>query len=1448
VSTGIFSPPVREWFDTTFRQPTPAQVLGWPAIASGDHSLILAPTGSGKTLAAFLWGIDRLGRSESEERCRLLYISPLRALAVDVEKNLRAPLTGIRLAAERLGQAFREPEVGMRTGDTPAAERRALVKHPPDILITTPESLYLLLTSQAREMLRGVETVIVDEIHSLAGNKRGAHLALSLERLEEITERPPQRIGLSATQRPLEEVGRFLGGHTPEGPRPVRIVDAGHHKAMEVRVVVPVEDMGRLSDVEPDLASGPATSGPTRMSIWPAIHPRILELVREHRSTIIFCNARRLAERLAARLNELAGEELVKAHHGSLAREQRLIIEDQLKRGQVRAIVATSSLELGIDMGAVDLVIQVESPGSVARGLQRIGRAGHQVGEPSRGTIFPKYRGDLLEAAVVVGRMHQGLIEETRILRNPLDVLAQQIVAAVAMDEWPLEVLAAVVRRAAPFVDLSDQVFRAVLDMLAGRYPSEEFAELRPRLVWDRRSDTLKPREGAQRLAVTSGGTIPDRGLFGVFLPDGARVGELDEEMVYESRPGEVFVLGASSWRIEDITRDRVIVTPAPGEPGKMPFWHGDGPGRPLELGRALGAFVRDVRAGTADLEGGHGLDHLAAHNVVRYVKDQEEAAGAVPDDRTIVVERFKDEIGDWRVCILTPFGARVHAPWAVAVRARLSERMGTDVEALWGDDGIVLRLPEAEDHVPLEDLMLQPEEVEELVVAHLPSTTLFASLFREAAGRSLLLPRRRPDRRTPLWQQRQRAADLLAVASRYPDFPLLLETTRECLQDRFDVPALREVLADVRSRRIRVAQMETAQASPFAQSLVFNWIAVYMYEGDAPPAERRAQALALDRDLLRELLGAEELRDLIDPQALDDLEMELQSLTRPARSPDEVHDLLRRLGPLTDEAVAARTEGRAAAWVAGLVEEKRAIRVAVGGEARVAAGEDAGRLRDGLGVSLPLGLPAAFTEPVEDALRGLVGRYARTHGPFETEAVARSLGIPPGRVLEALEVLEADGRVVRGEFRPGGTRREWCDVEVLRSLRRRSLARLRREVEPVDAPVLGRFLPEWHGIGAHRRGADALAEAVAQLQGVAIPASVLEADVLPARIEGYRPADLDALCAAGDVVWAGAGPLGAADGRISLFFRDQVMARPRSGADPPDGEVHGALREHLAERGASFWPDLVRAAGTADEPALLAALWDLVWAGEVTNDTLVPLRSLLERRSRTRRPRRPRPGALKRAGPPAGAGRWSLVPEVNAPPTAAAHATALRLLERHGVVTREGVNAEGVTGGFSAVYPVLKSMEEAGRVRRGYFVAGLGAAQFALPGAVDRLRSLREDPGEPAALVLAATDPAQPFGAALPWPDSSARPARAAGAHVVLLGGEAACYLERGGRSLVTFPAAAGNAVWIDALTALVKDGRLPRIELRRVDGLPVGEWAGAEELRRSGFVDSYRGLVLRG
>ncbi|HEX7592176.1 MAG TPA: helicase-related protein [Candidatus Limnocylindrales bacterium] len=1435
-------------------------------------------------------------------------------------------------------------EVGVRTGDTPADERRHLVRNPPDILITTPESLYLILTSHAAEILRGVEHVIVDEVHALAGTKRGAHLALSLERLEKLTATPPQRIGLSATQRPVETIARFLGGIGPGRAgesRRVHIVDSGSRKVLELSVRVPVEDMSKPGNGLPllegpggaacaDLGGfggaggsggavgadlGTARGAEARSSIWPAIHPRILELIREHHSTIIFCNSRRLAERLANRLNELAGEELVRAHHGSLAREQRVQIEEALKAGRLPAIVATSSLELGIDMGAVDLVIQVESPASVASGLQRVGRAGHQVGEPSKGIFFPKYRGDLLETAVVTARMHEGAIEETKLPRNPLDVLAQQIVAMTVRESWTADELFETVCRAAPYESLTREAFEAVLGMLAGAYPSDEFADLKARLVWDRETDRVEGRRDARIVAITSGGTIPDRGLYPVFLvgemgTPGRRVGELDEEMVYESRVGEVIALGATSWRVEEIRPDRVVVSPAPGVPGKIPFWHGDGLGRPIELGRALGEFTRQLEGDIAGGERGrararkrllehHDLDELAVENVLGYLDDEREAAGYLPTDRRIVVERFRDELGDWRIVVLTPFGGRIHAPWALAIEARLEERLGGGAQTIWSDDGIAIRLPEGQVAGPedghdggLRDLLFPTaDEIEDLVVGRLGSSAMFAARFRENAARALLLPRRRPGSRTPLWMQRQRSAGLLAVAARFGSFPIIVETYRECLADLFDLPALREVLSGVARREIEVREVETVAASPFAGSLLFDYLAAYMYEGDTPLAERRAGALALDRDLLRELLGQEELRDLIDPAALADLELALQSLVpeRAAQSPDVLHDMLRRLGDLSADEVAARIVDPPSAgeWLSALEGSRRAISLRIAGGERWIAIEDAARYRDALGVALPVGVPTAFLAPAVGALDGLVARWARSHGPFQAAEPALRWAVPVVRVEVALETLLEAGTILRGEFRPGGTAREWCDPEVLRQLRRRSLARLRKEVEPVDQVVLARFLPAWQGVrpvgdvaAAAPRGVAAmerLVEVVDQLAGVPIPASVLERDVLPARVPGYQPRLLDELGALGEVSWVGRGSLGRDDGRVVLCRPGREALRDLAAGEieRPQGELHDRLRGRLAERGASFYRELASAAGGVGERDLLDAMWDLVWAGEITNDTFAPLRAL-----RWRRPsgeRRPRPGRLA-IGPPEAAGRWSLVVRdaeaaaaaVAAPgwATQRLHSVAVALLDRHGVLTREAAASEEVAGGFSAVYPVLRAMEESGRIRRGYFVDGLGAAQFALPGAVDRLRAQRDVVGSgsgpgaaggeassgPVVYVLAATDPASPYGSAIPWPRRDAsdrRPLpRAAGAYVVMVDGAAAAYLERGGHSLQMLPASDSPEVAVLACAALrflVGEGRLRELVITRVDGQPLASSPWRECLERAGFVPGYRGHSLR-
>lgn len=1489
-----FHAPVRAWFSASFQEPTPAQAKGWPPIVAGTSTLLLAPTGSGKTLAAFLAAIDRLMFSpepHKTERCRVVYVSPLKALATDVERNLRAPIAGIAATAQRDGVPFRVPTVAVRSGDTPAGERARLAKAPPDILITTPESLYLLLTSNARVVLASVETVIVDEIHSLVPSKRGAHLFLSLERLDALRPRgaaPLQRIGLSATQRPLEEVARLLGGGElgagGEGTfrqRPVEIIDAGTKKAWELRVEVPVEDMARLGEIE-ELPSGSAAAGPKRRSIWPSIHPRLVELVRAHRSTMIFVNSRRLAERLAAAINETAGEELALAHHGSVAKETRAAIEDRLKRGELPAIVATSSLELGLDIGAVDLVVQIESPPSVASGLQRIGRAGHSVGAVSRGVIFPKYRGDLLAAATTTERMVAGKVEETFYPRNPLDVLAQQIVATVGMEATTADALYAMVRRAAPFAELPRSSFEGVLDMLSGRYPSDEFAELRPRITWDRVTGKLSGREGARRIAVINGGTIPDRGLYGVYLASvddsgkSRRVGELDEEMVFESHSGDVFLLGASSWRITEITHDRVLVVPAPGEPGKMPFWRGDRPGRPIELGRAVGALARTLlaekpAAAAKRLREVHGLDERATDNLLAYLRDQAEATGEVPSDRTIVIERYKDELGDYRLCILSPFGSRVHAPWCTAVLARLREGSDTDIEGIWSDDGIVFRLPGTDEPPAIDPFLPAADEVEDLLVRSLGSSSVFAARFRENAGRALLLPRRHPGQRSPLWATRKKAADLLAVASRYGSFPMILETYRECLRDVFDLPGLVELLRQIASRRVRVLTVDARTPSPFAASLMFSYVGSFLYDGDAPLAERRAHALSVDPAQLKELLGEAELRELLDADAITALERAAQRLDghRAAAHADGLHDLLLAIGDLTEAEIEVRATPPEAArgWLAELERDRRAFPVTLAGERRWVAAEDAARLRDALGVVPPRGLPAALLEPVADPLGDLVSRYARTHGPFLIESAAARFGLGIAPVRTALERLAGAGRVVEGEISPGGRSREWCDAEVLRSLKRRSLAKLRKEIEPVDPAALGRFLAEWHGLARPRSGPDALLTVIELLQGAPLPASVLEADILPVRLRGYRSAELDLLSAAGEIAWVGIESLGPNDGKIALFLVDHLplLAPP---ARPAEGELAGKLRALFEQRGALFFSDLV--AETAAFPRdLLTALWDLVWAGEVTNDTLAPLRSYLRGSATLAKERRTsiRGGGgfrSRRIGPPGSEGRWSLVTRGRRAPSETERRTALAraLLERHGVLTREAVHAESIAGGFTAVYDVLKAMEESGRVRRGYFVAGLGATQFALPGADDRLRAAREPPAESRAMVIAATDPANPYGAALAWPEAAvaegeaaktARPQRAAGAHVVLLDGALIGYVGRTEKNLLTFLPAnepeRGRAATAlaGALAALVDEGRRRTLLVARIDGEEAERAPLVKQLAAAGFTPSSKGYFKR-
>ncbi|PAY24125.1 ATP-dependent helicase [Dietzia natronolimnaea] len=1588
VALDRFHPATASWFRGAFGAPTAAQSGAWAALAGGAHTLVVAPTGSGKTLSAFLAALDGLllgpaepdpGSAAGSARAsgpgtRVLYISPLKALAVDVERNLRAPLAGIAREAAALGTETPEVTVGIRTGDTPPDERRRQRARPPHILVTTPESLFLLLTSAARETLTDVDTVIIDEIHAVAGSKRGAHLALSLERLDELLDAPAQRVGLSATVRPHSEVARFLAGE-----RPVTVVAPRSDKSFELSVRVPVEDMTDLSSAAPDVSAPAGTPG--QGSIWPHVERQVVDLVTAHRSTIVFVNSRRLAERLTARLNEIYAEdtdpgslpepparppaqvmvpsevtrgappELAMAHHGSVSKERRALIEDALKSGRLRAVVATSSLELGIDMGSVDMVVQVESPPSVASGLQRVGRAGHQVGEVSRAVVFPKHRADLVHSAVTVERMLAGAIEELSVVANPLDVLAQQTVAACALEPIDVEEWFSAVRRTAPYQGLPRSAFEATLDMLAGKYPSADFAELRPRLVWDRDAGTLTGRPGAQRLAVTSGGTIPDRGLFGVFMvgEKATRVGELDEEMVYESRVGDVFALGASSWRVEEITHDRVLVTPAPGGTGRLPFWLGDDQGRPAELGRALGGFLREVAGGTdaeatARLDAA-GLDANAATNLRRFLSEQREATGHVPSDTTLVVERFRDEVGDWRVVLHSPFGARVHWPWAEAVRARLAAAHGFDAVPVVSDDGIILRVPDMGDDGEVgarpgaETFAIGAEEAVDLVTRHVGGSALFASRFRECSARALLFPRLDPGRRAPLWQQRQKSAQLLDVARRYPDFPMILEAVRECLQDVYDVPALERILTEIESRTVRIVEVDTPSASPFAQSLLFDYVGAFLYEGDSPLAEKRAAALAIDPSLLGQLLGRVELRELLDIEVLDSIGRRLQHLEpdRAARDAEAVVDLLRLLGPLTAEEVAARSTDpdAAPAWLASLAEAWRVVTVEHSGRTWWAGVEDVSRLRDGLGVPPPPGVPSAFLGDVTDPLGELIRRYARTHGPFTVDAVAERFGLGVAVARGVLDRLTSSGALLAGEFRPGATGPEWCDAEVLRHIRRRSLAALRSQIEPVSHSALGRFLPGWQSLGtgagsgaggsatgSHagaESGVDGVLAVIEQLDGLALPASALEPLILAPRVRDYSPAMLDELLAGGEVVWSGRGRAGSRDGWVSLHPADSAGATLPLERPQPEGPVHLAVVDSL-RGGALFFRDIVArvkeaaapidaapadaaptdAAPVITEAAVRDALWDLVWDGVVTNDTLAPLRAVLagggssgsgtaHRSARSSaRPRRARLGRTTMAQlngavaagtrtPPVLAGRWSLVPEPVTDVTLRAHAWAETLLLRHGVVTRGAVEAEEIPGGFAAVYKVLAQIEDSGRCRRGYFVDGLGAAQFAAGNTIDRLRTFDDTADdahwpsgadEPTVRVLAATDPANPYGAALPWPAgrmtgdgvgagagagagtaSGHRPGRKAGALVVLVDGVCVLFVERGGRTILVLddrvdavPLAAA------ALAGTVRSGAVGTLTVTTLGGEAVHTSPHAAAFESAGFGITPQGLRIRG
>ncbi len=1496
MSTAIlerFHPQVSTWFSEVFAAPTPVQEGAWRAIADGENALVVAPTGSGKTLAAFLWSLNSLveragqqalpidgAQTSTHGGVRVLYISPLKALGVDVEHNLRAPLGGIARVAQRLDRDMPDISVGVRSGDTPQSERNRQLRKPPDILITTPESLYLMLTSKAAGVLKTVDTVIVDEIHALAGTKRGVHLSLSLERLRRLAGNF-QRIGLSATVRPLETVANFLGPQTT-------IINPPAEKRWQLDVHVPVEDMsdlpvpedastigeavieGDIDTLEPE-APPAATS-----SIWPHIERAVYEEVMAHRSTIVFVNSRRTAERLTSQLNELWAKEhdpealspqtrrppaqlmksvdtaghaanvIARTHHGSVSKDERAQTETMLKEGSLRAVIATSSLELGIDMGAVDLVIQVESPPSVASGLQRVGRAGHTVGAVSEGSFYPKHRSDLVQTAALVPRMREGAIEELRTPRSPLDVLAQQTVAAVAYEDLDVDEWYDTVRRAWPYRDLAREVFDSVIDLVTGVYPSTDFAELRPRAVLE--GTTLKARPGAQRVAVTNAGTIPDRGMFGVFLvgaDDKAprRVGELDEEMVYESRVGDVFTLGASSWRIENITRDQVQVTPAPGHTGRLPFWNGEGPGRPYELGKALGAFRRQARAG----EGiDASLDEFARDNLVRYLEEQEEATGILPDEKTLVLERFTDELGDWRVVLHTPFGKGVNAAWALATGWRVAQETGMDAQAVAGDDGIVLRLPQGEKEPDASLFQFDADEIADIVTEQVGNSALFASRFRECAARALLLPRRNPGKRAPLWQQRQRAEQLLDVARNYPSFPIILETVRECLQDVYDLPALQEVVRDINTRGIRIAEVTCDQPSPFASSLLFNYTGAFMYEGDTPLAEKRAAALSLDPSLLAKLLGTVELRELLDADVIAETDANLRRLGR-AKTSEQFADTLRMVGPVDVDKLADYTEVPLSTLEENL--RGRVMRVRIGGREHIAQTLDAPLLRDGLGVPVPPGV-AAQVATIPDALQQLVGRWVRTRGPFTLRDLADAFGLAVGAAYEPLHRLIDQDKVIPGHYRQGVDEEEYVAAEVLRIIRSRSLAAARAQTQPVTQSAYGRFLPAWHNVSASGvrpalRGADGVFTVLEQLAGVRLPASAWESHILPSRVGDYSPVMLDELTASGEILIVGAGKAGARDPWIMLLPADYAEQLLPQAEEPQLSLTQSQVMERVRGGGGYLFSDLLgpldERTTTSDE--LREAMWDLVEAGCLSPDSFAPIRARLaggKGKSAHRTRRRPQRSRIRsgrtsfaNTTPPDMVGRWAATPRADTDATRRSVALGESLLDRYGVVTRGSVVAEDILGGFALAYKTLSGFEESGKALRGYLIEGLGAAQFSTPATIDRLRGHADSDDvigwpsgtrEPDVYVLAATDPANPYGAALPWPTQG--PTRAAGAIVVLIDGLLAAHITRGGKTMTTFfegfPEGIGDPLplVIDALDEAVRAGRMQPLGVEKFNG----------------------------